>query len=116
MYSCKATPTNSEVSSLLSSPGICALLNPCAGRHWCRGYTYTSVYRRPPPILVDNVPDTGVGDRGGSSAEFAVVAETVSGREDVDSVDLSQGAIEFEDDKMSVVPNFAPFHQKLLGN
>jgi hypothetical protein len=30
MYSRKAAPTNSEVSNSLSSPGACALLNPCA--------------------------------------------------------------------------------------
>ena len=32
--------------------------------------------------------DIGAGDRGGASAQFAVVAETVGCREDVDSVVL----------------------------
>ena len=62
--------------------------------------------------------DTGAGDRGGASAKFSVVAETVGCRKGVDSaVVLRKGGIEFEDaDKRSATPNFAPFRQKSLGD
>ena len=61
--------------------------------------------------------DTGAGDRGGASAKFPVVSETVGCRKGVDSVVLRKGGIEFEDaDKRSAAPNFAPFRQKSLGD
>ena len=41
-----------------------------------------------PPTPLRSSVDIGAGDRGGASAEFAVVAETVGCREDVDSVVL----------------------------
>jgi hypothetical protein len=41
-----------------------------------------------PPTPLRSSVDTGAEDRGGASAEFAVVAETVGGREDVGSVVL----------------------------
>jgi len=41
-----------------------------------------------PPTPLRSSVDTGAGDRGRSLAEFAVVAETVGGREDVGSVVL----------------------------
>ena len=41
-----------------------------------------------PPTPLRSSVDTGAGDRGRSPAEFAVVAETVGGREDVGSVVL----------------------------
>ena len=49
--------------------------------------------------------DTGAGDRGGAPAEFAVVAETVGCPEDVSSVVLRYGGVEFEQhNRFSVVP------------
>jgi hypothetical protein len=58
-----------------------------------------------PPTALRSSVDTGAGDRGGAPAEFAVVAETVGCREDVGSVILRYGGIEFEEhNKFSVVP------------
>ena len=94
-----------------------APLSPVVGRSDCArcGRLTIIAYRLPTPLRPPI--DTGAGDRGGASAKFSVVAETVGCREDVDSVVLRYGGIEFEDaDKRSTAPNFAPFRQKSLGD
>ena len=94
-----------------------APLSPVVGRSDCArcGRLTIIAYRLPTPLRPPI--DTGAGDRGGVSAKFSVVAETVGCRKGVDSVVLRQGGIEFEDaDKKSAAPNFAPFRQKSLGD
>jgi len=77
----------------------------CKGKKGLNSESPRIVQVDDPHTALRSSVDTGAGDRGGAPAEFAVVAETVGCPEDVSSVVLRYGGVEFEQhNRFSVVP------------